>query len=390
MADGGAWQPIEEQTLSLYHQKRYYPVKIGDFFKSQYRIIAKLSYGAYSTVWLAWDERSKQYTSLKVCVQDDSETSPILNEVKMLQRLGKLAQEKDHPGLDFTRLASDVFEVDGPTGRHYCIAAKPQGGSLRTLQETFPNAILPKLLVRSLVHRLFFSVNWLHVTCDVIHTDISPQNVLMEAEDDILFQDIEDQESQDPSVPTVSDDAIVYKSRTPMLELSGNPILTDFGQMRLSEPVNKDWWMPDIYRAPEILLKLSWGYPVDIWSVGVMTLELLEGKNLFDPIDHVHDQYVLPLALAQYIAYLGPPPLEIIKQSPLFSEYFDEKGNWASEPPIPKTSLEDFVTTIPPGEEKELFLKFIRKILTWDPEVRATANEIIPDEWLMRPLEEMM
>ena len=56
------------------------------------------------------------------------------------------------------------------------------------------------------------------------------------------------------------------------------------------------------------------------------TLELLEGKNLFDPIDHVHDQYVLPLALAQYIAYLGPPPLEIIKQSPLFSEYFDEKG----------------------------------------------------------------
>jgi len=57
MADGGGWQPIEEQTLPLYHQKRYYPVKIGDFFKTQYRIIAKLGYGAYSTVWLARDER---------------------------------------------------------------------------------------------------------------------------------------------------------------------------------------------------------------------------------------------------------------------------------------------------------------------------------------------
>jgi serine/threonine-protein kinase SRPK3 len=65
-------------------------------------------------------------------------------------------------------------------------------------------------------------------------------------------------------------------------------------------------------------------------------------------------------------------------------------GNWISEPPIPQTSFEDFVTTIPPGEEKEMFLKFIRKILTWDPEVRATSSEIIEDEWLMRPVDDMM
>ncbi|KAI2726113.1 hypothetical protein CBS147332_3000 [Penicillium roqueforti] len=117
-----------------------------------------------------------------------------------------------------------------------------------------------------------------------------------------------------------------------------------------------------------------------------MSLELLEGRNLFDPVDRVHGQYVLPLALAQYIGYLGPPPLNIIQNSPLFSTYFNAQGNWISEPPIPKTSLEDFVTTIPPGEEKDQFLRFIRKILIWDQEVRATANETIPDEWLMRPL----
>lgn len=52
----------------------------------------------------------------------------------------------------------------------------------------------------------------------------------------------------------------------------------------------------------------------------------MEGKNLFDPIDHVNKQYVLPLALAQYIGYLGPPPLEMIRKSPLFATYFDEQG----------------------------------------------------------------
>ncbi|KAJ5618219.1 hypothetical protein N7528_006862 [Penicillium herquei] len=388
---------IEEQSLPFYRRKRYYPVKIGQVFHNRYRIITKLGYGAYSTVWLACDERLNEYVTLKVSVQADcshGNNSLVLNEVNMLRRLERFAKE-DHPGLDFTRLARDIFEIESLSGLHYCIVLQPQGNSVRALQETFQNAKIPKFLVKFLIHRLFFSVNWLHATCGVAHTDISPQNVLMEIQDDTSLKDVEDQEARCPSLPISSNvngtPTVVYRSKPTNLKVTGNPILTDFGQMRLIEGcVNRDWWMPDLYRAPEVLLQLPWGFPVDIWSLGDMTLELLEGKNLFDPIDHVHAQYVLPLALAQYIGFLGPPPLQIIQQSPLFSKYFDTKGNWVSECPIPKTSLEDFVTTIPPGEEKDRFLQFIRKILTWDPDVRATANEIIPDEWLMRPVENML
>ncbi|KAM5438051.1 hypothetical protein McanMca71_000516 [Microsporum canis] len=391
-------EAIEEQSLPRYHERHYYPVKIGEVFNGQYRIIAKLGYGAYSTVWLAWDQRAKQYTSLKVCISQDDESSPILNEIYMLQRLKRFADtdQRDLPGVGFTRLADDIFEIDGTStyGRHYCIASKPQGQSIRTLQETFPNAILPKLLVKSIIHRLWFSVNWFHSTCGVIHTDISPQNVLMQLEDDSSLEDIEDQESRKPSVPIITIEGVVplYRSRKTKLELSGLPVLVDFGQMRLAEgQTNQDWWMSDLYRAPEVILGLPWEYPVDVWSIGVMTLELMEGKNLFDPIDRVNNQYVLPLALAQYIGYLGPPPLEMIRKSPLFSTYFDEQGNWVSEPPIPKASFEDFVTTIPPGEEKDQFLRFIRKILVWDPKVRANSYELIQDEWMMRhPSEEDM
>ncbi|EEQ31900.1 protein kinase domain-containing protein [Microsporum canis CBS 113480] len=348
-------EAIEEQTLPSYYRKTYYPVRIGQIFNDRYRIIAKLGYGAYSTVWLANDERAKEYKTLKVTVQvDDStaSTSPVLNEIKMLRHM-KTFVDKEHPGLFFTRLADDILEIDGPAGgRHYCVVSKPQGNS---------------------VH-------------------ISPQNVLMYLFDDTSsLEQVEEMESQEPSVPIIANDYgsashITYKSRSTMLEISGHPILTDFGQMRHVEGcINQDWWMPDIYRAPEVLLQLPWSYAVDIWSIGVMTLELLEGKNLFDPVDRVHRQYVLPLAIAQYIGYLGFPPLNIIEKSPLFSTYFDAKG----EAPIPKTSLEDFVTTIPPGKEKDMFLRFIRKILTWDQEARETANEIILDEWLMMPNESL-
>ena len=71
--------------------------------------------------------------------------------------------------------------------------------------------------------------------------DISPQNILTEAEDEINFRDIEDLESQDPSIPIMTDGAPVYKTRNTALELSGIPILTDFGQMRLAGSMNTDW-----------------------------------------------------------------------------------------------------------------------------------------------------
>ena len=48
---------VEEETLPNYNPSDFYPVRIGDVFQSRYRIIGKLGYGAYSTVWLSRDIR---------------------------------------------------------------------------------------------------------------------------------------------------------------------------------------------------------------------------------------------------------------------------------------------------------------------------------------------
>lgn len=48
---------IEEQTLFNYAKKKYYPVHPSELFHDRYRTIAKLGWGAYSTVWLTRDER---------------------------------------------------------------------------------------------------------------------------------------------------------------------------------------------------------------------------------------------------------------------------------------------------------------------------------------------
>ena len=52
---------IEEETLPFYSQSNYYPVKIGDVYQSRYKVVGKLGYGAYSTVWLCRDLWSLLY-----------------------------------------------------------------------------------------------------------------------------------------------------------------------------------------------------------------------------------------------------------------------------------------------------------------------------------------
>lgn len=47
----------------------------------------------------------------------------------------------------------------------------------------------------------------------------------------------------------------------------------------------------------------------------------------------------------------------------------------------PARSLEEMETNLQ-GTDKELFLKFMRKMLQWAPESRSTAKELLQDPWL--------
>lgn len=48
---------------------------------------------------------------------------------------------------------------------------------------------------------------------------------------------------------------------------------------------------------------------------------------------------------------------------------------------IPKISLEERVSVLK-GEEKELFLDFIRSMLRWRPEDRKSATELLKHPWM--------
>ena len=48
---------------------------------------------------------------------------------------------------------------------------------------------------------------------------------------------------------------------------------------------------------------------------------------------------------------------------------------------MPDASLEDAEGRLA-GEEKALFLRFVRRMLAWRPEERASALELLDDPWI--------
>lgn len=78
---------------------------------------------------------------------------------------------------------------------------------------------------------------------------------------------------------------------------------------------------------------------------------------------------------------LGLPPLDYLQRTKTSWEYFDRTGNWKGVVEIPNGSLEDSEEQLK-GENKALFLDFMRKMLQWVPEKRQTAKQLLKHPWL--------
>lgn len=103
--------------------------------------------------------------------------------------------------------------------------------------------------------------------------NIQAKNIIIAAKDESVFREWDDGETTEPSPRKVDNEYTVYQSRPFRRKKGwsgfGMPLLTDFGEARLGE-VHEELIQPDNYRAPEVILGMSWTVKVDIWNVGVL------------------------------------------------------------------------------------------------------------------------
>lgn len=97
-------------------------------------------------------------------------------------------------------------------------------------------------------------------------------------EDEAELKEIEDDEMKQPSPRKVYKDEAIFLTRKVYTEV-GEPKLIDLGEARFGQDKYEEEVMPDLYRAPEILLGLPWDGKIDIWALGLMVSSVLESKK---------------------------------------------------------------------------------------------------------------
>lgn len=94
---------------------------------------------------------------------------------------------------------------------------------------------------------------------------------MLAIKDDAIFMAFEQEEMDEPSLRKVDGERIIYASRAlDVPDDASHNVLCDFGDAQFGAETYGGEVMPDLYRAPEIVLGIRWNEKIDIWAVGMM------------------------------------------------------------------------------------------------------------------------
>uniref|UniRef100_A0A1I7RH77 non-specific serine/threonine protein kinase n=1 Tax=Bursaphelenchus xylophilus TaxID=6326 RepID=A0A1I7RH77_BURXY len=236
-------------------------VSPGDPY-AKYKLAEKIGAGATGSVWTAHNLVTHQVVAVKrMAFRSQPKKEMLLTEIKVMQHY-------KHKNLvnyiDSYLVGDDDLWV---------VMDYLEGGNLT---DVVTRTELDEGQMAAVIRECLLALNFLHKQ-SIIHRDIKSDNVL--------------------------------------LGMDGAVKLTDFGFCAQLQPgakrttvIGTPYWM-----APEIVNKTKYNFKVDIWSLGIMCLEMIDGEP-----PYLHETQLKAIYL---IAQNGKP--EIKKRSELSTEFVD-------------------------------------------------------------------
>jgi dual specificity tyrosine-phosphorylation-regulated kinase 2/3/4 len=318
------------------NEKGDYKVVVGDHIQFRYQIVALLGNGSFGQVCKCLDHKTKEYLALKIIKNKKKFHKQGLVEAKLLKTL----QENDPKDCKNIVRSIDHFIFRN----HICITFELLSINLYELMKVNSFQRLSLSLVCRFAVQILTALDF---ACQlgIIHCDLKPENILLKS-----------------------------------LQKSGIKII-DFGSGCFENERIYTYIQSRFYRAPEIMLGIPYTTKIDIWSAGCILAELYTGRPLF-PGETEAEQF------CRIMEVLGTPPLEMIEASARKKVFFENSGkprlvlNGRGRLRIPASKdLQDVICC----DDYE-FLQFLRKMLTWKPELRPSASDALKHGWIVKNL----
>lgn len=297
----------------------------NDQIAFRYQVLRMLGSGSFGQVVECIDHKTSEHVALKVITNEDRRHAQAVLEVQTLQYLKESEAELGK---------HNIVSFHGHFYfRNHLVISFPLLG--RTLFEACSSP-LPTATIATIGKQLAEALLFLR-SCRIVHCDLKPDNVLFVSEDPVRVQ------------------------------------LIDFGTSCLEGGELYMYVQTRYYRAPSVILGITYDCEVDIWSLGCLLAELHMSRPLF-PGDNEVDQ------LLRIMEVLGQPPMELVNQSSKRNIFFEGLSNRPRIVPNlhgkrrrPGTRS---LTALMQSPEQD-FVSFVRECITWRPEDRLSPSKAL-------------
>ncbi|EEY69272.1 cyclin-dependent kinase, putative [Phytophthora infestans T30-4] len=288
---------------------------------NKYEVLGVIGEGAYGVVLKCHNKETNETVAIKKFKENEDDDPMVrkttLREVKLLRFLkhGNIVALKEA----FRR-----------KGRLYLVFEYVEKNLLEVLEDK-PNGV-DNELVRSYIFQLCCAIHYCH-TNNVIHRDIKPENLLVNT-------------SNGEHSLRLCDFGFARS-----LPSNGNPC-------DLTEYVATRW-----YRAPELLLgDTTYSKSVDVWAIGCIMGELIEGQPMFPGESEIDQLYLIQKMLGP----LQKRHTELFAMNPRFSGL-----------KIPEVKAPETLTRRYCGRVSKKGISFLEGVIRLCPEDRFSSEECL-------------
>jgi dual specificity tyrosine-phosphorylation-regulated kinase 2/3/4 len=315
------------------NERGFYRLAVGDHIAYRYEIICSLGRGAFGQVVKAFDYKRSEEVAIKIIRNSSQLTRQASLEIKLLN----LLRTKDAQDERNVVKMKNYFMFRN----HVCISFELMSLNLYDFMKNSQFKGMNLTLVLRIAVQILVALGLLR-SLNVIHCDLKPENILFK-----------------------------------QAGKSGIK-LVDFGSSCLADQTIHSYIQSRFYRAPEVIMELKYSRPIDMWSLGCILAELVNGIPIFPGENEVQ-------MLLRMQEILGPVPVKLAASSPRRQEFFNADfspvlvKDRKSRVHRPSTlSLEQVVRC-----EDSAFLDFISRCLTWDPADRLQPDAALKHPWIV-------
>jgi dual specificity tyrosine-phosphorylation-regulated kinase 2/3/4 len=309
-----------------------YNIVLGDHLAYRYEVVDILGKGSFGQVVRCVDHKTGGLVAIKIIRNKKRFHQQALVEVNILKKIREWDPHDHYSMVSFVQ----SFYFRG----HLCISTELLGMNLYEFIKVHDFRGFSLKLIRRFTKQVLNSLVLLK-SRRVIHCDLKPENILL-------------------THPAHSEIKVI-----------------DFGSSCMENEKVYTYIQSRFYRSPEVILGMSYGMPIDMWSLGCILAELLTGYPIF-PGENEQEQ------LACIMEVFGPPDKHLIEKSTRKKLFFDSLGK-------PRLTVSSKGKRRRPSSktlqqalkcDDEAFLDFIARCLRWDPERRMKPDEAIHHEFV--------